>query len=894
MSSKNVQQIKIQVATNINPTPFDLTFSKLYDPAPGERPRRINISEYPFFTPEVKYDEQVLASKTYSEIVSIFFDKEEFIKVIMNSEDASPAATPSSTPPTTAPPTPAPAPPHTPTASDSKTANENIMIMLKLLFPISYPKKSNFNTSYNKYLLKQGPIIAFDIGDVADMFSSGENTAEGKRKYSYLNTEKGVCTVTEVVLLNDILNNKLYRKLVDKLIEYNEWAKEQRIEIEKEVKTVSDKLLNGLKSPVPGSEPGELFITEEERNELTNQKRFYNPDDIKKDIMDIFYKYVDVDPTKQQEFDKEFNYMVDYFIQTHLTNVKSPITQISRVKDTFNFEYKKNGVNTDFFRLSKRYNGADKDALLTTKTPEKGTKEIELDRLENGYIDTRRWFFGKKNIEQYLENLRELIITAQSIPPSSGRTLNAPSQVQIQAIMTDGANQQLANYDRIIITPEITVTQDVFLTFNRRSSINNNSFIESVREKIDEIPAEYLTELNQKIEKLRNEIAALNIDIAELGTPNQDLFMFKGETPLLKESVNVLKEERADEITKFQKEIFKSVITRYNRFQDTRKSTELSGQYAEIDNSIDIILNELEKLNTTTIRTPETILNITEPIKNSFDKLVAANKINISRTIGTKLAEITKLSTQIKFLAQFQSTFFKDPPTGIFVEYEKKLDQKDNFTKQVIQELSQKRYSNLKNIIEYIKRDFLEKNVVSLNTVLAKIMKEYFENTSNHFYEQVVNPANELINAGKIPDFAVLAKYWDVSVTSSKSSESGSEYAISVYIELIEGELNAQNQSEIKCQILDEDLTHRFEELMDEGPSYGPIQNKEVFSIKKAKEEKIKLEKERKEEIASALGSHKKKDAPIIEPTRILAQGGKKYTKSYKTKPNNSTRKRSV
>jgi len=258
------------------------------------------------------------------------------------------------------------------------------------------------------------------------------------------------------------------------------------------------------------------------------------------------------------------------------------------------------------------------------------------------------------------------------------------------------------------------------------------------------------------------------------------------------------------------------------------------------------------------------------------------------------LAGITKLSTQIKFLAQFQSTFFKDPPTGIFVEYEKKLDQKDNFTKQVIQELSQKRYSNLKNIIEYIKLDFLEKNVVSLNTVLAKIMKEYFENTSNQFYDQVVNPANELINAGKIPDFAALAKYWDVSVTSSKSSESGSEYAISVYIELIEGELNAQNQSEIKCQILDEDLTRRFEELMDEGPSYGPIQSKEVFSIKKAKEEKIKHEKERKEEIASALGSHKKNKNPINEPTRFLAQGGKKYTKSYKTKPNNSTRKRSV
>ena len=394
MSSKNVQQIKIKIATNINQTPFDLTFSKVYDPAPGERPRRINISEYPFFTPEVKYDEQVLASKTYSEILSIFFDKQEFIKVIMNPAHESPAATTS---------------PNTPT--NTKTANENIMIMLKLLFPISYPRKGNLNTSYNKYLLKQGPAIAFDIGDVTNIFYSGENTTEGKRNYSYLNTEKGVCTVTEVVWLNDILNNKLYRELVDKLIEYDEWAKSQTVEIEKEVQTVSDKLLNGLLPAGTGSGTGELLITEDERNELINQKRFYNPDDIKKDIINIFYKYVDVDsnPVKKQEFEKEFNNMVEYFIQTHLTNSKSPITQISRVKDTFNFEYKKDGVDTDFFRFSKRYDGADKLDRLTRKNADKTTKQNELDRLESGYIDSRTWVFGKNNIDQFLKNLNQMV-----------------------------------------------------------------------------------------------------------------------------------------------------------------------------------------------------------------------------------------------------------------------------------------------------------------------------------------------------------------------------------------------------------------------------------------------------------------------------------------------------
>jgi len=71
---------------------------------------------------------------------------------------------------------------------------------------------------------------------------------------------------------------------------------------------------------------------------------------------------------------------------------------------------------------------------------------------------------------------------------------------------------------------------------------------------------------------------------------------------------------------------------------------------------------------------------------------------------------------------------------------------------------------------------------------------------------------------------------------------------------------------------LDEDLTRRFEELTDVGNvPFGPTENREVFSIKKVKDEKIKYEKEKQEEIKSALNKREKNNKP---PSNAITTGG--------------------
>ena len=879
MSNKNVHPIKIKITTNINKEPFELKYSNIYDPVPGIRPRRINISDYPYFTADVKYDEKLLALKPYSELLSIFFDKQEFIKVILKDSDESVVNALVSE------------------QVKMKNANTNIMTMLKLIFPTSYPTKNNINTSYNKYLLKQGPSITFDISDVKRMFSFGEMTELGKHDYSYLKINSGICTVSEVIWLNDVLNNKLYRELIERLIEYNEWRKKRNVIIDEDIKTATEQLQNGLNPKGIGSGTGDLIIDETAQNDLASQKRIYNPDDIKEDMVKIIKKYlnIDSDAEKTRKFDEELSYMIEYFIDKRIKNTnKTPITQLVRFKDKFDFTYKKIQDETiDLFTLHKRYDGKDRSFEINKLNKEKMPKQIEIDNLMNGHtmspVKPFTFVFGQTQLKKYLENLKGAIDYINDNPFNGNMKKDIKNE--IERIINENIN-----YPDGMNFFKITNNSSFSGIISIKGNMGQEKTLTYLNESYDDANA-YLNTLNEKIKELTYEVSIIDLKIDKLSRPTEELFVFNGETDVPKEPISQLKKDNGPEITKMQEEIFKYVITRYNRYQGTIRSAELSGQYVEIDTAIDIIIDEIKKLNTlvkSSAITADQILNITEPIKNSFDKLVAGNKIAISRKIGEKLAQIIKLSNQIKFLTQLQTIFFKEPATGIFVEYEKTLDPNDSFTKLAIGELKQEKYSNLKKIIDYIKEKFLKNNVVSLNSNLTKLFKEYIENKNNGFYDQVVEPANKLLNLGKPPELTDLEPLWNISVISMKSDTLGTEYDISVYMDVIEGEVNATNQSEIKCQFFDEELTRRFEELTDDVPVYGPGLYTKVFSVKKAKEERAKHEDEKKKEIASTQSTIVKQKNGQTPKAIPVSGGEKRYTKSFRRMSNNqnNTKKR--
>jgi hypothetical protein len=927
MSNKNVQPIKIKISTNVDKEPFDLIYSKIYDPVPNDTTRRILASGYPYFTADLKYDEKLLASKPYSQLLNIFFDKQAFVKNILKDSIAPTNAVVSET-------------------VKNENANANIMTMLKLIFPISYPAKNNINTSYKKYLLKQGPSITFDISDVKTMFYSESIVSSGKHEYSYIQTNRGVCTVSEVLWLNDVLNNKLYRELIDQLIEYNEWSKKQTTVILEDIKKTTDQLQNGLmsKDTSSGTGTGELYIDEAAQNDLISQKLIYNPNDIKADMINVIKEHItitpdtkDVNPNDITEknrtrFYEELGYMLEYFIGKYLKDKDSPITQLSNLKSVFNFIYENpDGSINNLLNLHKRYDGKDKETEAAKFKEQESSKTKELNDLKNGHImdptNKTTFVFGITQLNIYTQNLQKAIdyvfseqFKTKSIQAKEKKATRASRNKDQTSDNTDNAdkitkdnitmikdkiNEGLFKNNGIVMTDGSINDQitTVNITNEYTVNISNNNwdiypltedsdkFLNNLRQKLNQANA-YLTILQGKEKQLDTEIKVIKSELTKLKQKPEELFVFKDEEEIPKTSISNLKKDNGSKITNIQDDILKRVINRYNRFKSIT-SSEVRSQYAEIDGSVDNIILEIKKLNElvkTSAITADQILNITEKIKNSFDKVNATNKIPISLKIGEKLSKIIKLSNQIKFLTQFQAMFFKESSTGIFVEYEKKLDPNDTFTKSVIQELNQEKYSNFKKIIEFIKEKFIKNNVVSLNSNLAKLLKEYFENQNNGFYDQVVEPANKLLNSGEQPNFNDLESLWNISVTSIKSTTGGTEFEIYVYMDVIEGEVNASNRSDIKCQYLDEQLTLRFESLTNGLNEIGPdFNNTKVFSVKKAKEEKTKHEEEKKKEIDSAL------NATIAKHENVLkVKGGKKYTKAFKSRPKNQNRTKKV
>ena len=153
--SKNatVKQLKIMVETNTGEEPFPLAFQKIYNPYKGSILSNANLSKYPYFTADILYPEDVLASKTYDEILYIFFDRKEFIRIIIKPQKSIIGGG------------------NEMEKTDSMDiANRNVMTMLKLFFPTTIGSIEN---SFDKYLMKKLPDEKINIENVFSDFRSG-------------------------------------------------------------------------------------------------------------------------------------------------------------------------------------------------------------------------------------------------------------------------------------------------------------------------------------------------------------------------------------------------------------------------------------------------------------------------------------------------------------------------------------------------------------------------------------------------------------------------------------------------------------------------------------------------------------------------------------------------
>ena len=213
-----IRAIKLMLDTNIpkqSIVPF--TKSMLYHPLLKDVD---DLDEYPYFTMDGLYPAMLIYNMSYSDQVRFFFNKTnmEYImkrnsRVITdtNSQDAT-----------------------SPKKMDTLSiSQENIMTMLRTLFPTKYPYKNNVMSSF-AYITEQIDYYINPLDILPTVLR--QMFIKEKADYSYLKINGKVYTVTQVVWLNDLYNHTEYKDLIDKLIKLNKFK-------EKEVKKLKDEYL---------------------------------------------------------------------------------------------------------------------------------------------------------------------------------------------------------------------------------------------------------------------------------------------------------------------------------------------------------------------------------------------------------------------------------------------------------------------------------------------------------------------------------------------------------------------------------------------------------------------------------------------------------------------------
>ena len=202
------------------------------------------------------------------------------------------------------------------------------------------------------------------------------------------------------------------------------------------------------------------------------------------------------------------------------------------------------------------------------------------------------------------------------------------------------------------------------------------------------------------------------------------------------------------------------------------------------------------------------VMNSIDSLKRLFsDEFISKYQLTGVSSIQIKVEKLLKMTNEIKSL-QLTKTFF-EKSKGINLYYEKEQT-KTNI--ELVTELKKDKYFYFTNTVKFIKEKFINSNRESTNTQINKMMNTYFNNTSNDFIEKVIIPAKHAINDN---ENIGCEDYFNTLVTKTRPSndQKDPEYEINLYMEVIVGKIDYQNQQNITCNYRDQNLIQMYNEL---------------------------------------------------------------------------------
>ena len=212
--SINVEELKIKISTNISGSNSSLIdFKRTMLSHPELVDMRQDLSEYPYFTFDVKYPLKNLRYLTYKDRVEFFFNKEKFTQRLLTFSKEKTILD------------------ITKIETDKdeqfyykrrdKNIEKNILAMIELLFPTKFPVINDIQSSYD---------IIQERSKIKNMVLDPMVT----NHYCYFKINNETYTVKKNIWINDILNHPFYQRLI---LEYRKlWValEESKLKIKRE------------------------------------------------------------------------------------------------------------------------------------------------------------------------------------------------------------------------------------------------------------------------------------------------------------------------------------------------------------------------------------------------------------------------------------------------------------------------------------------------------------------------------------------------------------------------------------------------------------------------------------------------------------------------------------
>lgn len=271
------------------------------------------MSRYPYFTFDVKYPIDELKAFSHEKLVSFFFDRELFLNILGRREIA--------------------------TSPETKfeNGNYNIMCMLSCMFPTNFPVPNNIQNSFETKIEKR--VIASNEFD----FSDEGNT------FSYIQLGGSAYTVTKSLWINDIINNKVFRRLLNELNQYNDWETKQKRELVKQIDIQKRKFIKLKNDFLKGNTRSRTLA---ELNSFINQSSSgYRSRDILENL-----KAKRVIPELEKEFDEFFSNQndIDKLVAVSM-KIKRLVEKLGSYSDL---------IPRDFFSIIKYAKTINSDKLI--------------------------------------------------------------------------------------------------------------------------------------------------------------------------------------------------------------------------------------------------------------------------------------------------------------------------------------------------------------------------------------------------------------------------------------------------------------------------------------------------------------------------------------------------